>query len=62
MVQMIQEPQAAGVSLLLSEQNMHFAALVADRAYVLEQGEVRFSGTMEELRNDADGRRDYLGG
>jgi branched-chain amino acid transport system ATP-binding protein len=62
MVQMIQELKAAGVSLLLSEQNMHFAALVADRAYVLEQGEVRFSGTMDELRKDADGRRDYLGG
>jgi branched-chain amino acid transport system ATP-binding protein len=61
MVQMIQELKAAGVSLLLSEQNMHFAALVADRAYVLEQGEVRFSGTMDELRKDAGVRGEYLG-
>jgi branched-chain amino acid transport system ATP-binding protein len=60
MVQMIQELKAAGVSLLLSEQNMHFAALVADRAYVLEQGEVRFSGTMDELRSDEGAQRDYL--
>jgi branched-chain amino acid transport system ATP-binding protein len=61
MVQMIQELKAAGVSLLLSEQNMHFATLVADRAYVLEQGEVRFSGTMDELRKDAGVRGEYLG-
>ncbi len=61
MVQMIQELKAAGVSLLLSEQNMHFAALVADRAYMLEQGEVRFSGKMDELRNDAGVLRDNLG-
>jgi branched-chain amino acid transport system ATP-binding protein len=61
MVQMIQELKAAGVSLLLSEQNMHFAALVADRAYVLEQGEVRFSGTMDELRDGAAARGEYLG-
>ena len=36
MAQMILELKAQGVSILLSEQNLHFAELVSDRAYVLE--------------------------
>ena len=49
-----------GVSILLSEQNMHFAELVSDRAYVLEQGHIRWSGTMAELAADEALRRAYL--
>ena len=41
-----------GVSILLSEQNLHFARLVADRAVVLEKGEVKFAGAMEALMSD----------
>ncbi len=50
-----------GVGILLSEQNLHFAALVADRAYVLEKGEIRAEGPMAALAGDAAVRRDYLG-
>jgi len=49
-----------GVSILLSEQNMHFAELVSDRAYVLEKGQIRFAGTMAALAADEDVRRTYL--
>ena len=42
----------AGVSVLLSEQNLHFARLVSDRAVVLEKGEVKFDGTMQALMRD----------
>jgi branched-chain amino acid transport system ATP-binding protein len=43
-----------GLSVLLSEQNLHFAAAVSDRAYIIEKGRIRFSGTMAELAaNDA---------
>ena len=42
----------AGVAVLLSEQNLHFARLVSDRAVVLEKGEVKFEGTMQALMND----------
>ncbi len=60
MVQMILQLKSQGVSILLSEQNMHFAQLVADRAYVLEKGQIRFEGAMADLvANDAL-RRDYL--
>ena len=60
MVHMILELKAQGVSILLSEQNMHFAQLVSDRAYVLEKGQLRFSGTMDALAADEDVRRAYL--
>jgi branched-chain amino acid transport system ATP-binding protein len=50
-----------GVSILLSEQNLHFAELVADRAYVLEKGQIHFEGSMAALANAEDVRRTYLG-
>jgi branched-chain amino acid transport system ATP-binding protein len=61
MAQMILLLKSQGVSILLSEQNMHFAALVSDRAYVLEKGQVRFEGTMAELAANDGVRRAYLG-
>ncbi len=60
MAQMILTLKARGASVLLSEQNIHFAGLVSDRAYVLEKGAVRYSGTMDELAADEDIRRSYL--
>lgn len=60
MAQMILELKAAGVSILLSEQNLHFATLVSDRAYVLEKGQIRYQGTMQELAADDEVRRAYL--
>ena len=60
MVQMILELKAAGVSILLSEQNLHFATLVSDRAYVLEKGQIRYQGTMQDLAADDEVRRAYL--
>ncbi len=41
-----------GLSVLLSEQNIHFAALVSDRAYVLEKGQVKWHGPMADLMKD----------
>ncbi len=52
MARMILALKQAGVAVLLSEQNLHFARLVSDRAVVLEKGEVRFDGTMEALMSD----------
>ncbi|MEW5889768.1 MAG: ABC transporter ATP-binding protein [Pseudomonadota bacterium] len=60
MAHMIMELKASGVSILLSEQNMHFAELVSDRAYVLEKGQIRYSGSMEELAANEEVRRAYL--
>jgi len=49
-----------GLSLLLSEQNIHFASLVSDRAYVLEKGQVRWQGAMTELTKDTAVQRALL--
>ena len=56
----ILELKAAGVSILLSEQNVHFAELVSDRAYVLEKGQIQWSGTMVDLAANTDIQRAYL--
>ena len=60
MVQTILELKSQGVSILLCEQNMHFAELVSDRAYVLEKGQICYQGTMAELSANLDVRRAYL--
>ena len=60
MAQMILALKAQGVSILLSEQNMHFAELVSDRAYVLEKGQIRYQGAMSELAANDEVRRAYL--
>jgi branched-chain amino acid transport system ATP-binding protein len=52
--------KAEGVSVLLSEQNLPFAAAVADRAYVIERGAIRYSGTMAALEADDTVREAYL--
>ena len=60
MVQMIMELKERGVSILLSEQNMHFAELVSDRAYVLEKGQMVYQASMQELAENEEVRRSYL--
>ena len=60
MAHMILELKSQGVSILLSEQNMHFAELVSDRAYVLEKGQIRYEGSMAELSANEEVRRAYL--
>ena len=52
--------KSEGLSILLSEQNMHFSLGVADRAYIIEKGRIRFSGSMADLAADASLREQYL--
>jgi branched-chain amino acid transport system ATP-binding protein len=49
-----------GLTVLISEQNLHFARLVSDRALVMEKGLIRFDGTMEALMADDGVRQRYL--
>jgi branched-chain amino acid transport system ATP-binding protein len=49
-----------GLTILLSEQNLKFAARLADRAYIIEKGEIRFDGPMTTLMADETLRRKYL--
>jgi branched-chain amino acid transport system ATP-binding protein len=49
-----------GLTILLSEQNLKFAARLADRAYIIEKGEIRFEGSMRTLLEDEAIRRAHL--
>lgn len=60
MANTIIELKKEGLSILLSEQNIHFARLVSDRVYVLEKGEIHWQGTMTELSGNLDIQRAYL--
>ncbi|WP_420391276.1 ABC transporter ATP-binding protein [Acuticoccus sp.] len=60
MVGVLGRMKQAGVSVLLSEQNLHFARLVSDRAVILEKGTVRFEGTFAALDRAPDVARETL--
>jgi branched-chain amino acid transport system ATP-binding protein len=49
-----------GVSILVSEQNLHFARLISDRDYIIERGRVCFSGSIAELDGRPDIRDNFL--
>jgi branched-chain amino acid transport system ATP-binding protein len=49
-----------GLSIVLSEQNLHFAKLISDRVYIIEKGRIRFGGTMAELEASPEIRDAYL--
>lgn len=57
----IQEINKAGTTILLVEQNAHMALSIANRAYVLETGEVVLSGLAKELANNPEVKKAYLG-
>jgi branched-chain amino acid transport system ATP-binding protein len=49
-----------GLTIVLSEQNVRLARRLADRAYIIEKGEIRFEGPMSRLDADDSLRRTYL--
>jgi len=57
----LRDVNAAGVTLLLVEQNAHKALQLAHRAYVLETGQVAMTGTGRELLASPEVRKAYLG-
>jgi branched-chain amino acid transport system ATP-binding protein len=60
MARTIQELKAEGLTVVLSEQNLHFAMLVSNRAYIIEQGRIRYEGSMDDLVADEEVRQAYL--
>jgi branched-chain amino acid transport system ATP-binding protein len=60
MANTIIELKKEGLSILLSEQNIHFAQLVSDRVYVLEKGQIHWQGSMAELATNQDVQKAYL--
>jgi branched-chain amino acid transport system ATP-binding protein len=60
MARSIQTLKGEGLSVLLCEQNLRFCEAIADRAYIIEKGQIRFGGTMAELASNASLREQYL--
>lgn len=58
----IKELHKAGTTILLVEQNAEMALNIADRAYVLESGKIKLSGTGKELAQSDEIKKAYLGG
>jgi branched-chain amino acid transport system ATP-binding protein len=50
----------AGISILLSEQNVRSALKMIDRAYVIDEGIIRFEGTVAELEGNEEVKKKYL--
>ena len=61
MFRAIREVHAAGTAVLLSEQNVAMALDVANRAYVLEEGRIVAEGSPDDVFNNPELRRAYLG-
>jgi branched-chain amino acid transport system ATP-binding protein len=60
MAESIRLLKGEGLSVLLCEQNLRFCEAIADRAYIIEKGQIRFGGTMAELAANASLREQYL--
>ena len=58
---MIASLRKQGATVLLVEQNARAALCIADRGYVMETGRIMVEGSAEELSNNHDVRRAYLG-
>ncbi len=58
----IKELHESGTTILLVEQNAEMALEIADRAYVLESGRIKLSGTGKELAQSDEIKKAYLGG
>ncbi|MFZ0931140.1 MAG: ABC transporter ATP-binding protein [Syntrophobacteraceae bacterium] len=56
----IGEFRAHGLTVLLAEQNQKLALSLSDRAYIIDNGIIRYHGTIEELRENQAVRKKYL--
>lgn len=52
--------KSMGLTILMAEQNLHFANQISDYAYVIEKGHIRFHGTMSELTRNETVKQKYL--
>ncbi len=57
----IQKLKTRRITVLLAEQNASFALTLSERVYLLEKGQVRFTGSSQELRADHSLRKTLLG-
>ncbi|RLA78655.1 MAG: ABC transporter ATP-binding protein [Deltaproteobacteria bacterium] len=50
----------AGLTVLLAEQNVRSALRISDRGYIIDNGQIRYHGTIQDLRENEEVRKKYL--
>ncbi len=56
----IKRLREAGLTVLLAEQNVRSALRLSDRAYIIDDGKIRYKGSIEELKKNSEVREKYL--
>ena len=56
----IKKLREAGLTVLLAEQNVRSALRLGDRGYIIDNGQIRYQGSIEELRENEEVRKKYL--
>ena len=49
-----------GLTVFLAEQNVRSALRLSDRGYIIDNGQIRYQGSIDELRENEEVRRKYL--
>jgi branched-chain amino acid transport system ATP-binding protein len=60
MVEIIRQIRDQGVTLLVSEQNVKFSLKIAQEAYIIDKGTIRYRGSIDELRENEEVKKKYL--
>jgi branched-chain amino acid transport system ATP-binding protein len=56
----IRKLRDAGLTVFLAEQNMRSALRLSDRGYIIDDGEIRYHGSIEKLKENEEVRKKYL--
>ncbi|MDI7261145.1 MAG: ABC transporter ATP-binding protein [Thermodesulfobacteriota bacterium] len=56
----IRKLREAGLTVLIAEQNVRSTLRISDRGYIIDNGQIRYHGSIEELRENEEVRKKYL--
>ena len=56
----IRKLKEAGLTVLIAEQNVRSTLRLSDRGYIIDNGQIRYHGSIEELRENEEVRKKYL--
>jgi branched-chain amino acid transport system ATP-binding protein len=56
----IKRLREAGLTVLIAEQNVRSTLRLSDRGYIIDNGQIRYHGSIEELRDNEEVRKKYL--
>jgi branched-chain amino acid transport system ATP-binding protein len=56
----IRKLREVGLTVLIAEQNVRSTLRISDRGYIIDNGQIRYHGSIEELRDNEEVRKKYL--